>query len=459
MRNLIRQLKSLKHAEVKPNEKWLKSNRALLLSQIKNTVIPKENAKFNFATAMRRGPAEAVKTVWQAMSIFLPYSFAQKVVRPVVVVMLIIGMGVSSWVAAVSASSEALPGEWLYPAKRATEATQVTVADVVGDTDGSTRLHVEFAKRRAEETRDIISQNDPAKIKIASKTISDLKDEMQTVNNKLEKIKTAQGSSAVMAQNINQNAQEIKDVLKEVKVNLLTNSDTTTGANDLSTQVSEVKNLAKDTAVRAVEIMVEKHLQGDNSVSKDEVKQAINNQLQSAIKDANDSKQSVDEVNKVIGVVKTEVNELAHDAKGTALVSSTQALSDKVDATSKQTQDAVSSTQQFNVSAGKTVNEGQVLLSQDNLTQAVDKIKEANAATTQSEKITDDTLKAVQNVLPVVAVAAEGPVVSSTMVVVTSTPNSSLSRIIGVSSTIKIATSTPAMLIPSTTIQNSTTKK
>ncbi len=443
-RNLIRQLKSLKHAEVKPSEKWLKSNRELLLSQIKKTVTAKENAKFNF------------ETVWQAMSIFLPYSFVHKVVRPVVVVLLIVGMGISSWVVAASASSESLPGEWLYSAKRATEATQVTMADVVGDTDGSTRLHVAFAKRRAEETRDIVSQNDPSKIEIASQTISDLKDEMQTVNSKLEEIKKAQGSSAVMAQNINQNAQEIKDVLKEVKVNLLTSSDTSTNTDDLSAQVSEVKNLAKDTAVRAVEIMVEKHLQGDTSVSKDDVKQAISDQLDSAIKDANESKQSVDEVNKVIGAVKTEVNVLAHDAKGTDLVSTTQALSDKIDATSKQTQAAVSSTQQFNVAAGKTVNEGQMLLSQDNLTSAVGKIKEANSATTQSEKITDDTLKAVQNVLPVVSVATEVPIVSSTIVIVTTTPSSSLSSILGVSTTVKITTSTIPAVISSTTKSTTT---
>src|SRR3989344_7905477 len=97
-RELIRQLKSLKHAEVKPSAKWLKSNRELLLSQIKNTVTPKENVKFNF------------ETVWQAMSIFLPYSFVQKVVRPVVVVLLVVGMGISSWVVAASACSESLPG-------------------------------------------------------------------------------------------------------------------------------------------------------------------------------------------------------------------------------------------------------------------------------------------------------------------------------------------------------------
>lgn len=437
-RELIRQLKSLKHADVKPGEEWLKKNRELLLSQIKNTVSSKTGTKFDF------------EYVWQAMSVFLPYSFVHKVARPVIVVMLIIGMGIGSWVAAVSASSEALPGEWLYPAKRATEKTQVVVADVVGDKKGSTMLHVEFAKRRAIETKTIVSQNDPDKIKIASKTINDLKNEIKTVSNKLEEIKTAVDSPAQVAQNITQSAQQIKDVLKEVKENLLTATDATTSINDLTTQVSEAKNLAKDTAVKAVEVMVEKHLQGDNTVSKDEVKQAISDQLQSAVKDANESKQSVDEVNKVIGVVKTEVNILANDAKGSVLVSSTQALSDKIDATSKQTQAAVSSTQQFNVEAGKTASEGQVLLSQDNLTQAVDKIKEANATTAQSEKITDATLKAVQNVLPVVSVSAEVLPASSTIVVVTTTPSSSLGIFVNVSTTIKINASTTSAIVSST---------
>lgn len=446
-RNLIRQLKSLKHAEVKPSEAWLKNNRELLLSQIKNTVTPKTTTRFNF------------ETVWQAMSIFLPYAFVHKVVRPVVVVLLIVGMGISSWVVAASASSQALPGEWLYPAKRAAEKTQVAVAEVRGDSEESTRLHVEFAKRRAIETRSIVSQNDPDKIEIASKTISDLKDEIKRVNNKLEEMKTVQTSAADIAQNVNQNAQEIKDVLKEVKVNLLADSGTSTDADDLSVQVSEVKNLAKDTAVKAVEIMVEKHLQGDTSVSKDDVKQAINDQLESAKKDANDSKQSVVEVNKVIGAVKTEVKELANDAKAdSVLASTTQALSDKIDAASKQTQAAVSSTQKINTAAGITVNEGQILLSQGNLTQAVDKIKELNSATTQSEKITDDALKAVQNVLPVVAVGTEVSV-SSTVVVVTTTPSSSLSIILSVSNTIKITTSTPSVTISSTPNSTNTIKR
>ncbi len=440
-RDLIRQLKSLKHAEVKPSETWLKKNRALLLSQIKNTVAPKSDTRFH------------MENIWQGMSIFLPSSFVYKVVRPVVAVMLIIAMGVGSWAATVSASSEALPGEWLYSAKRAAEKTQVAVANVVGSKNSATKLHMEFAKRRAKETKKIISTNNPDKIKNASVAVNDLKNEMQTVNDKLEEIKTTQNSSAEMAQSINQNAQEIKDVLKEVKVNLLANADTTTVRN-LSDQVSEVKKLAKDTATQAVEVMVAKHLQGDTSVSKADVKQAINDQLQSVIKDAAELKDNAVEVNKVIIVVSKSAKETALEAKGAAslnsasssadLASSTQALSDKITEASKQTQAAVSSTQQFNTDAGKTVDEGQTLLSQDNLTQAMDKVKEANTAVTNAEKIADDTLKTVQSVLPVMAVVVVEPKISTTSI------------IINVSTTIKVSASTTAAVI-SSTLKSTTT--
>lgn len=441
-RDLIRQLKSLKQAEVKPSETWLKNNRALLLSQIKNTVAPKSDTKFH------------MENVWQVMSVFLPSAVVYKVVRPVGVVMLIIAMGVGSWVATVDASYEALPGEWLYSAKRATEKTQVAVANVVGGKNTATKLHMEFAKRRAEETKKIISTNNPDKIKNAAATVNDLKNEIKTVSDKLAEIKTTQNSSAEMAQNINQNAQQIKDVLKEVKVNLLASVNTTTVAN-LSDQVSEVKNLAKDTATQAVEVMVAKHLQGDTSVSKDDVKQAINDQLQSVIKDAAELKQNAVEVNNVVTVASKEVKEIARDAKGADLVSSTQALSNKITEASKQTQAAVSTTQQFNTSAGKTVDEGQTLLSQDNLTQAMDKVKEANTAVTQAEKIADDTLKVVQSVLPVIAVVTDEPKISTSSITVSTT---SSSIILNVSTTIKISTSTTPAVISSTTKSATTSR-
>lgn len=441
-KEIIRQLKSLKHAETGPSEEWLKRNRELLLSQIKNTVSP-TGSKSHFTFSLDK--------FWQAASVLLPQALVYKVIRPVMTIALIMAMGVGSWVATVSASYEALPGDRLYSAKRVIEKTQAAVVNVMGDKNEVAKLHIEFAKRRAIETSGLVSQNDPAKVQITAQTVNELKDEMKTINNKLEEIKTTANTGAEAVKDINKDAQEIKEVLTKVKNNLLVNDVASTG--DLSNQVLEAKNLVKETAAKAVEVMVEKHLQGDVTVSKDEVKEAINKQLQSAVTDAAASKQSMVEVNKVVGIVKTEMNAaMVQDIKNSLITNNTQALSDKIEETSKQTQAAVNATQQFNVETGQTVNEGQILLSQGNLSQAVDKIKEANAVSTQVEKITDDTLKAVQGILPVVAVVTDTQYMASSSATSTIPASSSLNIGVSVSGTIKInASTTPIIIVPKAT--------
>lgn len=440
---LIRQLKTLRHKEVKPNEAWLKNNRELLLSQIRNTVPAQPARKMTFDNFV------------EFFAIFLPQSFVHRVVRPVIAFVLVLAMGVGSWVATVSASYQALPGDFLYSTKRATETIQVKGAEVVGDTNNAAKLHLEFAKRRAVETKTIVSQNNPEKIKIAAQTVDDLKNEIQNINSKLEEIKTSDDSAGDLVKDISKNTQEINGVLKEVKVNLLVSTDKENSA-DLATQVSEVKSIVKDTAVKAVEVMVVKHLQGDESVSKDDVKEAITTQLQSAAKDVVESKDSITEVNKAINVVKTEVtNAIAKETKSTSLTTTAEnaQLSEKIEATSKQTQEAVTNFQKVSTETDKTVSEGKELLSQDNLSSAIDKIKEVNAATAEVEKITDATLKAVQQILPVVtAVADVVNVPSSTNATVTTTPSSSVFGImLSQSSTIKFVTTTTSTVPIKTT--------
>ena len=441
-KEIIRQLKSLQHADIRPNEEWLQKNRELLLSQINNTISTdkKRSKRFGFKP----------NNIWQAVSIFLPQAFVYRVVRPIATVVLILTMGIGSWVTAVSASYEALPGDRLYSAKRVIEKTQAAVVDAVGDKNDAARLHGEFALRRARETGDLVAQHDPNKVEIVAQTVNDLKDEMKTVNTKLEEIKTTDGTGTEGVKNVNQTTQAIQKVLKEVKVNLLVADAASTG--NLSSQVLEAKNLVKETAVKAVEVMVVKHQQGDSSVSKGEVEQAINEQLQSAVNEAAASKLSVEEVNKALGVVKNEVNAINQDIKNSPIdASTTQSLSAKIEETSKQTQAAVNATQQFNVEAGQTVGEGQLQLSQGDLAKAVDQVKKANEVSSKIEKITDDTLKAVQGILPVVAVVADGTFMTSSPVfsttTITTTPSST-----PVSSTVKVTgTTTPVIVLKSTT--------
>ncbi len=447
-KELIRQLKSLKHDSVKPDELWLKRNRELLLSQINNTVSKTRTHKFNS------------ENVWQGLSIFLPQSVVYKVLRPATALVLIAMMGVGSWVATVSASYESLPGEWLYSAKRATEKTQVVITDAVGNKSEVVKLHGELAKKRAVEISKIVSQGKSDNIAQASQTVKDLKDEMKIVSVKLEEIKTISDTGSEAVKNINQSAKEIKGVLEDVKDNLLVVNDAST-TSDLSNEVSEVKGLAKDIAVQTLEILVVKHQQGDRGVSKDEVKQAISDQLNSAVKDATASKQSIVEVNNAVDVVKIEAKVVANSVVGKASegsIKDNKVITDKIEVTSKQTQAAVSSAQVLSTETGKTASEGQTLLSQDNLVEAVKKIGEANATNVQIEKISDNAIKAVQTILPVVVVAVD-PAVSTTVL---STSTSSTIPVVPVTTTtgtVKFISTTPVIIIKPTTTPVSTTNK
>ena len=60
----------------------------------------------------------------------------------------------------------------------------------MGSKTTETKLHVEFAKRRAAETKKIVAGVDPAKNAQAKQSVADLKTEIASVNNKLEESKS-----------------------------------------------------------------------------------------------------------------------------------------------------------------------------------------------------------------------------------------------------------------------------
>ncbi|MEK7213443.1 MAG: DUF5667 domain-containing protein [Patescibacteria group bacterium] len=449
---LIRQLKQLKHHEVNPSEAWLKNNRALLLSQIKNTIGVEPNRQ-----------AGRVEKIWAGLSIFLPQPMVYNFVRPMATLLIIAMVATSGWIATVDASYNAIPGEWLYPAKRATEKTQVTVASLMGSKTTETKLHVEFAKRRAAETKKIVAGVDPAKNAHAKQSVADLKTEIASVNNKLEESKaSAQGSlTAETVKDVSRDAEEIKNVLQNLKTDLLTS--TTTADKDLSKDITEVKDLVKDAGVKAVEVMISKHLEGDTSVSKEEVTQAVGNSLQTAVADAAVSKQNVEGINDAVEAVKTEVKDLtAEQKKDSALVSSTKELNIKITDMSAQTKEAAVKSEAVAVDVGKKAGEAKDLLSQGDLSKAMDKVKEISAAGKEAEKISDATLKSAQNVLTAVNVVKDNlpvvlPVATDTkaiVVIITTTPSVVSSSVLTTTTvkTIKIiVTSTVPVKITSTT--------
>lgn len=386
-RELIEQLKRLKHDEVTPRQEWLQKNREILLSQIKNTVAEKSGTP-------------KLENIWNALSIFVPRQMVFNVVRPIAVLLVVALVASSGWVTTVDAAYNALPGDWLYPAKRVMEKGQLTMASVVGGRDAETKTRAEFVKRRAVEVKQILKNDVSDKVAKVTQVVNEMKQEMKTVNDSLDAMKTSPGAVQV-AIDVKKETEQIKDVMHDVKVDLLASSNTST-----MKEVAEIKDLAKDTSMKAVEVMVVKHMEGDNSMSSEEVKKEIQSTLTVATEEAVTAKQTIDTAKTVVDTVKSEAKEAAKSVDA-VVNTSTQAFKEKIADAAEAAKEAVTKTDKVQVTSDKTANTVQGLLDKGDLSSALSAVKVVTEATKEVEKISDQTLTQVQTVLPIVGVVKE----------------------------------------------------
>lgn len=394
-RDLIAKLKNLKHSEVSPRPEWLEASRARLLSQTQNTMPAEKSNVFD--------------NVWHGLSIFMPQKFVFNVVRPVAVLLIVAMVGTSGWIATVDAAYEALPGDLLYSAKRAVEKTQVTAASLVGAKNTETKLHAEFAKRRATEIKKVVKSNDPARQSMVPEVVDDLKTEMKTVSAQLEAMKTSNGEGTTqVAKDIQTNSEEIKIVLKEVKDDLSIN--TSTEGRVIVKEITEAKDMAKDASVKAVEVLVANHLTG--GATAEDVKEAIGTTMQSVMSDMAETKQNVETMKNAVDAVTEVKNEVA---------SSTPEAEAKLDNVSVKTAEAAVKTSEAVADLDKKLIETNSLIESGNLVDAVSKMKEASDATKEAEKIQDTAINTAQQILPTPVVTTVKELVNEAVQTVSST--------------------------------------
>ena len=410
-KKLIAQLKDLKHSDVSPRPEWLKASRERLLSQIKNT-IPNDKPS-------------VLDNLWFGMSILLPQKFVFNFVRPIAVLLIVALVGMSGWIATVDAAYEAVPGDWLYPAKRAVERTQLTTAVIMGAKNTETKLHVEFAKRRASEIKTVIKSDATNKGEKVSSAVSDLKNEIQNVSTKLDEIKNDKSGDAVATvKDVQDSTEELKAVLTSIKDDLNTGT-TTLETQVIAKEIGEAKNLTKDANIKVVEVLVAKHMDGD--ATKEDVAEAIDKTMQSAVDEANVTQQNVQNMNTAVTA--------AGAVPGVSVSSSPSTAT--IDNVASTTCAAAVKTQQAATELGKQVTEIKNLVESGNLTDAVNIIKQANETSKEMDKLQDTTLVAAQTVLP-------APVVNEVKNTVTE-----VAQTIGASTTIQvIVTGTTQMIEP-----------
>lgn len=438
-RDITSQLKNLRTNAVNPRTEWVRRNREQLLSQIKNTV-------------PTTAPLSPFEHILSTISIFVSKQLVYAMMRPVAFVLVIAITLTSAYTGTVKASYEALPGDTLYPAKRLVENIPVTVASLVGDTSTETKLRSENAKQRAVEVTKLLQTDDPAKIDKAVQTVTDLKNEIVTISAKLEaSTSTDSGIGANTVKEVKDTTDQIKNVLSDVKTDLLISGTSTVVT--LAQDVTDAKNLAKDMSLKAVEVIVAKHLDGDSSVSKDAVTQMISSTLQSVVSDANQSKQTIDTTKGLVDAVKIEVKDLAggvNKQTDPVLASTTKQISDQLNSVSTLANAAASQTQVVSDAVDKKASEAQTSLGNGDLLSAVNAIRQVNTVSKEVEKISDAAIQSTQNVLPVVQVIKDAAAASTSTAqllnAVSSTPavsSSSLDilRVVLNSSTVNTTTS------------------
>lgn len=431
-RELISQLKNLKHKDITPNDAWLKQNREVLLSQIKNNAKTSSNSPY--------------ENFWIGMSVFFGEKVMLNVVKPLSILLIVAMVGTSGWIATVDAAYESLPGDILYSAKRVVEKTQITTAAVLGNKTTETKLHSEFAKRRANEIKKVATSQDPKKAEKVTETVKDLKDEMNNLTNKLEN-ENQVSIAANTLKEVQKNTESIKTVLSEIKEDL---SMTATNTIDKSVveEISQAKDIAKDVAMKTVEVVVIKHLEGDNTITKEEVKKMLDDTVKNTVNETLQKTENLIGVNNIVEAVKTEIKVLDSVTSTAFSASSSADLAQQIENIASTTKQAALQTQEVIKDSDKKTDELQNMLDSDDLAGVLNMIKEVNEVNKAVEKIIDTAVGSVQLALPpVVTIVKEkteaGQSVTTTTdvkVIVTSTPDS-MTEII-VTTTMSVVTNT-----------------
>jgi hypothetical protein len=210
-----------------PNALWISETRNLLLSEIKApTAVP--------AQAQLIAP------------VVMPQTFARRfmfVLRPVVAICMVIGIGIAGWAAGVS-SSLGLVGKSADPLKTAAELTQLTFS---ADPAARAYLHLELAGRRANEVAALAEGNTVNRESDMKIAMAELQNEIVSVQQNLDEVNAAKPEdSAAVAKAVDRKVAEIHAVFGKTK-NL---------PKDVQVQANAVEAAADDVSFKAVAVLV-----------------------------------------------------------------------------------------------------------------------------------------------------------------------------------------------------------
>jgi len=371
------QLKALKeNDQLNPDRDWVSKQRGLLLQQIKGASKTQEVSAQNVFAKVRSG-------FGQFGSMILPQG-SSLVMRPIMTMVLVIGLAVGGWIATVSASYNSLPGDRLYKVKLATEKVQKAVTDISISDEESVTEHIERAKRRTEEIRDAVKKvkDDPKKKTKVNKVIKevavkDLKESLDSAEQEIQEMADNESGDVVkMAKEVSEEMSEMKKTLIEVANETSEGTEGVSDDNPEDTQetvdiMGETARAAEEVGINAVATAVDK--KGEEEEVRELVKEMVGEKIEAFLESAD----ALQEVNDELESAEDLLSETTHEAS-TSTVSKVEDAGDV---------------------AEDFAEEADQLLGENKLNEIMDVVREVTQTTNETEAVVVEVKKVVADVV------------------------------------------------------------
>jgi len=284
-RDLKQTIRSIREAEraIQPDPAWVSHTRETLLMQVANSM-------------PTRLPSWRVR-IREAARSFLPRRFSLAMRGPAAILSTL-GIVLSGSIASVSAAERAVPGDFLYPVKLATEQTRLILTK---DKSDRLKLKTEFVSRRVIEMKTIVSENRDSRKERIQEAAEILKRDLDTVKSQLHDVQaeSSVAKTVRVAKEVDRVSTAVAQDLKSVK---------TTLDGESKAKVVEAETAAVNTGVKAVQVMIDEH-------DKPEAQQEVSNaELWSAVQTKVDGLQE-------------NISNAAQELTGSSIVSATSTAS------------------------------------------------------------------------------------------------------------------------------------
>ncbi len=408
MEDVVVQLKQIKSAcGMTLNTAWKDQTRSELLRHAAAT-------KTALPVVSVNGFGRALTSLHSAFSVFVPESVLH-VMRPMATFVLIVALTVSGWIASVSASYS-VPGDVLYNVKIAAEKTQVAVATVAGSNEWKAQLHLKFATERAREAKEVVAKNVPESGKQVETAIDSLNKSIVAASDSIKDVSDEQPEKAVeLAKDANQKTEEIVNNLNEVSIGVALGGDV-----DLTKKVVETTKLVNDASIANVEVVVQKQAENTVAASAQDIKDLVEKKIDTVIQAQKVAGEAIAQVqisaSTTVSSSLTAVVQpltLPDTTKTAPLVTLVPVLASSTavivapPVVSQTVEQAVQKVTQTTVVVDGAVKEAKDLVQNNQLFEAIQKVKEATIATQEAKQAVVEAQQIVKDSLPVVAPVSE----------------------------------------------------